>query len=552
MTESVSMEFRLGAYQADVDAALAEMIAARVMDRIWEGDHTVWKPVPDEITSRLGWLHVARDMVWHLPDLQRLVADVRSDGYTDVLLLGMGGSSLASEVFRDSFGVRDGYLDLKVLDSTDPGAVLDHARRLDLARTLFVVATKSGGTVETLSFFKCFYNQVAGVVGNRGAGAHFVAITDPGTALVDLASRYGFRATHINDPNIGGRYSALSHFGLVPASLIGVDVPRLLRRAQAMADASGSDTGAQANPGARLGAALGELARGGRDKASFILSPAIAGFGDWVEQLIAESTGKDGKGIVPVVGESVGLPGAYGRDRAFIHVRLDADAAYDRAVATLEESGHPVIRLNLHDPYDLGGQIFLWELAVAVAGHRLGINPFDQPNVETAKVQARRFVAAYASSGTLPPSESAPLATGTLRDFLAQAVPGDYVALQAYVQPTMPTNRALARLRRHVRDRTRLATTVGYGPRFLHSTGQLHKGDAGNGLFIQLTAGDAQDVPIPDIAGETGSSISFGVLKAAQALGDYRALLDAGRRVIRFDLGEDVLGGLATLTDDAV
>jgi len=551
--------YSLGAYQPAVDAALAEMRKNQVMARIWAHDHTVWKPEPAEITNRLGWLHIAEPMMEHVLRLEALAKDVRAAGYTHALLLGMGGSSLAPEVFRKTFGVKDGaaaltfasegHLDLAVLDSTDPGAVLSHAERLDPAHTLFIVATKSGGTAETLSFFKYFHNWVAEALGEEQAGEHFVATTDPGTKLVDLAERYHFRATFLNDPNIGGRYSALSYFGLVPAVLVGVDVRTLLNRAMAAACGSESCVLPNENPGARLGAVLGELAKAGRDKVTFVISPEIASFGDWVEQLIAESTGKEGQGIVPVVREPLGPPEVYGPDRLFVHLRLAGDDTHDAALKALEAAGHLVVRLNLQDRYDLGGQIFLWELATAVAGYRLGINPFNQPNVEAAKVLARQMIAEYMEKGTLPTTEPAPLTAEALHGFLAQAQPGSYVALQAYVQPTAHADVALAALRVRLRDKFHLATTVGYGPRFLHSTGQLHKGDAGRGLFVQLTADSPRDAPIPDEAGDPDSSITFGVLKMAQALGDQQALLDAGRRVIRFHLGEDVVGGLKRLTE---
>jgi transaldolase/glucose-6-phosphate isomerase len=548
---------RLGTYQATVDAVLAEMAENRVLNRIWTHDHTVWKPEPTEITNRLGWLHTAEVMSENLYRLEALTEEVRAAGYTHALLLGMGGSSLAPEVFRKTFGVKEGYLDLAVLDSTDPGAVLAHAERLAPAHTLFIVATKSGTTVETLSFFKFFYNRVANTVSADRAGEHFIAITDPSSKLADLADRYGFRATFLNDPNIGGRYSALSYFGLVPAALVGVDVPRLLDRALAVASGCQPCVAARDNSGAWLGAILGELAKAGRDKVTFAISPTIASFGDWVEQLIAESTGKEGTGILPVVGEPLGPPEVYGDDRLFVHLRLDGDDTHEAATQVLEDAGHPVVRLNLHDPYDLGGQLFLWETATVVASHRLGINPFDQPNVEAAKVLARRMVAEYTEKGTLPGMELAPLTAEALNGFLAQAQPGDpatgsgrsYIALQAYLQPTAETDAALAALRIRLRDRFKLATTVGYGPRFLHSTGQLHKGDAGRGLFIQFTADDPRDAPIPDEPGRPDSSITFGVLKAAQALGDQRALLDAGRRVIRFHLETDVAGGLRRLSE---
>jgi transaldolase/glucose-6-phosphate isomerase len=551
----------LGTYQARVDRALADMADQRVIARIWAHDHTVWKPAPAEISNRLGWLHSAEVMQDGLHRLDTLVEGVQAAGYTHALLLGMGGSSLAPEALRKTFGVKhDGrsYLDLAVLDSTDPGAVLAQARRLDLAHTLFVVSTKSGTTVEPLSFFKFFYNRVLRELGESRAGEHFVAITDPGTPLVELADRYRFRATYLNDPHIGGRYSAFSYFGLVPAALIGVEVPHLLDRALTMATAcevAGGD-----NPAAWLGAALGELALAGRDKVTLVSPPLLVSFGDWVEQLIAESTGKEGKGILPVVGEPPGTPDVYGNDRLFVQLGLNGSAAVEGSPAggdgevskvldTLEGAGHPVVRLHLHDAYDLGGQFFLWEMATAIAGARLGINPFDQPNVESAKRRARDMVAAFQKSGRLPKDPPAHLGPASLHKFLSGASAGDYISIQAYLTPTPETDALLRVLRTGLRDRYRLATTVGYGPRFLHSTGQLHKGDAGHGLFIQLTADGARDLPIPDEAGSPTSSITFGVLEMAQALGDKQALLDAGRRAIRFHLGTDVPGGLRQLAE---
>jgi transaldolase/glucose-6-phosphate isomerase len=556
MTESyrIDRSASLGDYQAAVDVALAEMEAHNAISRIWKHDHTVWKPEPAEIANRLGWLRIAQTMVENVPRMQTLVVEVQEAGYTHVLLLGMGGSSLAPELFSKTFGdfrsLADfGSLNLAVLDSTDPGAVLAQAERLDPARTLFVVATKSGGTAETLSFFKFFYTWAADVLGAGEAGEHFIAITDPGSKLVDIAERYEFRAVFLNDPNIGGRFSALSYFGLLPAALVGVDVRLLLDRALAMARDCGPDVSATENPGAWLGAILGELAKSGRDKVTFAISPAVASFGDWVEQLVAESTGKEGQGILPVVGESLGTVGVYGFDRLFVHLRLEGDITCDADLAALKAAGYPVVRFNLRDVYDLGGQFFLWEIATAVASYRLGINPFNQPNVESAKVQAHKMIVEYKEKGALPAVEVAPLTAEALSEFLAQAQSGDYISLQAYVQPTPETDAALAELRLKLRDRFRLATTVGYGPRFLHSTGQLHKGDGGNGLFIQFTHDPPQDAGIPNEAGEPESSMTFGVLIAAQALGDRQALLDNDRRVIRFHLGSDVVGGLRKLAE---
>ncbi len=554
------IETALGPYQGAVDAALSELADRRIMERIWAHDHTVWKPEPAEIANRLGWLDIAGRMRANIPSLQALLASVRSAGYTHALLLGMGGSSLAPDLFARTLG-RSGHLHLAVLDSTDPGAVLAHAEALDPQRTLFIVSTKSGGTVETFSFFRFFYNWTAQALGAGRAGQHFVAITDPGSALADLAHSQHFRATFINDPNIGGRYSALSYFGLLPAALVGVDVERLLDQAVAAFTECGPSVPAEDNPAAILGVILGELARKGRDKVTFLTSPGLAPFGDWVEQLIAESTGKEGRGIVPVVGEPPGPAAAYGADRLFVELRLSHDQRGRDELARLQQAGHPVVRLRLRNRYDLGGQFYLWELATAVAGQRLGINPFDQPNVEAAKVLARQMVARYKSEGALP-AEAPALAgdrltvygdvvadtpAAALRSFLQGAKPGGYVALQAYLTPVPETDAALLALRMSVRDRLRLATTAGYGPRFLHSTGQLHKGDAGHGWFIQLTADDVRDAPIPDEAGAPGSSMTFGVLKAAQAAGDRQALLNAGRRVIRFHLGTDVRGGLHRL-----
>ena len=535
----------LGDSQQAVERALADMEEARTLSRIWTKDHTVWKPAPTEITNRLGWLHIPEEMKERLPALKQLAERALDDGFSDVVLLGMGGSSLAADVFGRTFS--NPGLRLSVLDSTSPGAVLASAQSHDLARALFIVATKSGGTAETLSLFKFFYNRVSEMVGAEKVGEHFIAITDPGSRLAALAGRLRFRDTLLNNPDIGGRYSVLSHFGLAPAALMGVDVSLLIDRAIEMADACSPEVATVGNPAARLGAVVGQLALNGRDKITFTLSPGIASFGDWVEQLIAESLGKDGRSILPVVGEDIGSPEVYGNDRAFAYLRLEGDTAYDDQIQTLESAGHPVIRLSLRDIYDLGQQFFLWELATAVAGEQLAVNPFDQPDVEAAKVLARKMIAEYAEEGELPASTSVPPSAERLHDFLAAAEPGDYIAIQAYLPPDAETDTALNTLRLQLRDRYHLATTVGYGPRFLHSTGQLHKGGARNGLFVQFIADVDDDVPIPDEAGASESAISFGVLIGAQALGDWQALLDANRRIIRFDLGADVAKGLAAL-----
>lgn len=548
----------LGNYKSNVDAALAAMYAERVMERIWRHDYTLWKPDPAEISDRLGWLYIAKAMRQFC--INEFTEKARVDGFTHALLLGMGGSSLAPEVFRKTFGVKDEYLDLAVLDSTDPGAVLAHARSHHLCRTLFIVSTKSGTTVETLSLFKYFYNRLANAVGISQVGSHFIAITDPGTSLVDLAKKCNFRAVFLNDATIGGRYSAFSYFGLVPAALIGVNLSSLLDRAIDMMGSCKICNRLEDNPGAYLGAVMGALAMTGRDKLTLIISPQIAHLGVWIEQLVAESTGKEGKGILPVEGERSSTPDIYGDDRLFVYLRLNGDSTYDDAVNAIRLS-HPVVQINLQDLYDLGGEFFRWKMATAMAGYLLKVNPFDQPNVESAKKLAKDMVSVYEQEKALPvmiptlrsdgievyANFFANTLQGAMKAFLDQAHPGDYISIQAYVRPTDQVEAALQKLRHKLRDNTGLATTVGYGPRFLHSTGQLHKGDAGNGLFIQITADDLQDVPIPKEAGAWGSSITFGVLKAAQALGDRQALLNAGRRVISLHLGSSVVGGLEHL-----
>jgi transaldolase/glucose-6-phosphate isomerase len=538
---SSPFEASLGASQAAVDEALKQIQESQIMRRIWAYDYTVWAEDPDEIVNRLGWLHLPEKMPGNLSRIETLLETVQAEGYTHAVVLGMGGSSLAPDVFAQAFGHDHDGLALRVLDSTDPGAIMALAQEVDPATTLFIVSTKSGGTVETLSFFKYFYNLTMEQVGRQAAGQHFVAITDQDSKLHRLAQQYTFRAIFLNDPNIGGRYSALSFFGLVPAGLAGMDVSLLLNRARIMAcnNESCNDVLDGDNLGAHLGAILGTLANNGHDKLTLFSSPGLANFADWIEQLIAESTGKYSKGILPVVGEPVGAPDAYGQDRLFVNLRINGDTTHDDAIATLKEAGYPVITLHMKDRYDIGSQFFLWEMATAVAGHLMGIQPFDQPNVESAKVLARAMVSRYQEEGRLPEGETSQLSEGALVTFLAQARPGDYISLQAYIQPTPDSEAALRALQLELRDRTKLATTVGYGPRFLHSTGQLHKGDAGNGLFVQFISQAEQDVAIPDEAGASDSAMTFGVLKAAQALGDAQALREADRRVTSFNLKHD-------------
>jgi transaldolase/glucose-6-phosphate isomerase len=549
----------LGSYQETVNKALNSLKEDNIMSRIWAHDHTVWKSQPDEIINRLGWLKIPEVMLDNVDELTAFARDISAKGYTHALLMGMGGSSLAPEVFSKVFPIQDGYLDLKVIDSTDPAAVANMAENLDPGRTLCIVSTKSGTTTETLSFFRYFYNWMVHTVGKDAAGEHFIAITDPESPLVDLAGKYNFHKTFINEPTIGGRYSALSYFGLVPAALIGMDIKLILERAMILAENCESSNCPVSgnNYGARLGVILAEMAKAGRDKATFVISKQIEPFGDWVEQLIAESTGKEGKGIIPIVNEKLGFPGQYRDDRLFVHLRINGDETYDDKLRELEKEGHPLVHICLHDSYDLGGQFFLWEMAIAVAGHILDINPFDQPNVESAKILSREAVNEYKEKGSLPVQTpvlcemninlygkiKAVSLGEALRTFLDNIKDGPYVAIQAYLQPASDTDAALNELRMKIRDTYQVATTLGYGPRFLHSTGQLHKGDAGGGLFIQITSDNPHDVAVPDFAGSEASSISFGVLKTAQALGDWQALQDTGRKILRLHLGTDDIAG---------
>lgn len=550
------MTTRLGALQPEVDEGLRSLCQQKIICRVWDHDYTVWKPEPTEITNRLDWLRVMDAMAEKAGRLTAFTNEIISEGYTHALLLGMGGSSLAPELYEKTFGrpsrpanLPFPYLDLIVIDTTDADAIRAAEAAVDLKKTLFIVSTKSGGTVETLSAFKYFYNQLSDEVGSEAAGRHFIGITDPGSKINEIGRQYGFRDVFINNPNIGGRYSALSYFGLVPAALVGTNITELLERASCSASNATvchCDDIAD-NHAALVGTTMGKAALVGRDKITFIISAALASFGDWVEQLIAESTGKEGKGILPVAHEPHAPVETYGADRLFVHLRLEGDTGDDEFVSALASAGHPVITLRLKDLYDIGGQFLLWEMATAIAGYFLQINPFDQPNVEAAKVKAREIVADYAKKGSLPAGDFAPLNPTTLKQFLDQAKPGDYVSIHAYVQSTPETDVALQSLRQAIHLRTGLATTAGYGPRFLHSTGQLHKGDRGNGLFIQFVSDAAEDLPIPDEAGSATSSMSFNVLKKAQALGDAAALREVKRRVISFEVGSNAIGAIKEL-----
>ncbi|MBW1669336.1 MAG: glucose-6-phosphate isomerase [Deltaproteobacteria bacterium] len=561
----------LGPYQLKVEEGFKEIEEQKIIARIWSHDYTVWKPDPEEITNRLGWLHSPKTMLEEVPRIRNFVNDVQKENYRNVLLMGMGGSSLAPEVYRSIFGVKEGYLDLAVLDSTDPGAVLDKKELAGKEKTLFVVSTKSGGTAETLSFMKYFYNFVAARDGLKNAGKSFLAITDPGSNLESIAKALGFREVFLNDPNIGGRYSALSFFGMVPAGLIGMELETLLENAGKVASSlEKSSKLGRKDMAAWLGVAMGKLASMGRDKLTLVISPSVSAFGAWLAQLIAESTGKEGKGILPVYGETLAPPSAYAKDRFFVYLRLDGDGAHDQGIRAIAEAGMPVVQINILDPYELGSQIFIWEIATAIAGKVLGINPFDQPNVESSKALTRELIARFRKEGKLPEpeitfrSDNISVYTDTKTENLAQALssfmnkanPGkgealgrSYVAIQAYLKPSEENYSLLRKLRTKLQLAYRMATTLGFGPRFLHSMGQLYKGDAGHGLFIQITGDMPVDLPIPDEPGKEESSISFGVLKMAQALGDRQALIDRGRKVIRFHLETDTVAGLKKLIE---
>jgi len=544
------LQIHLGETSDSLDQALQKAEADNLVERTWARDHTLWNPNPTEITNRLGWLDIAERMRAEVAGLQEFVRQVRAEGFSHALLLGMGGSSLAPEVFGHFFSSGQ-ELQLGVLDSTDPDAVRACAKPFNPKETLYIVSTKSGGTVETLSFFKYFYNQAQNVLGNQNTGKHFIAITDPGSSLEEIAKKRSFRHIFLADPNIGGRYAALSHFGLLPGALIGVDLSTLLDRAAAMAQRCSAATPLEENPGALLGLVLGALALQGRNKLTFIAPDSLATFGDWAEQLVAESTGKQGKGILPVVGEPPGKIQDYGQDRVFIYLSTQGNKELGKRGQELIAAGMPLIEIPWEDEYDLGGQFFLWEFAIAVTGHVLGINPFDQPNVEAAKVQARCFVEEYTTIGRLPKGKGQPVSAQALKTFLKQADPGDYVSLQVYAAPSKEADQMLSTLRSNILKTYNLATTLSYGPRFLHSAGQLHKGDAGKGLFVQfVTLPPKEDVLIPKQAGSAESEIGFGALKVAQALGDAQALRQAGRRVLSFEIDGDLVPALQGLLAD--
>jgi glucose-6-phosphate isomerase len=526
-------------------------------------DGTVWKRDPavqKDITGWLGWLDVTSLMRSRAGDLKAFAKEVVDAGFKSVVLLGMGGSSLAPEVIHRVLGAAEGYPRFYMLDSTDPGTVEAIDRRIDPSSSLFIVASKSGGTTEVMSFYHYFRAKADAAKGDK-AGENFIAITDPGTSLEKLAAAEGFRRTFLNMEDIGGRYSALSYFGMVPAALMGVDIDAFLGSAQAMVEQCRPCVSVRQNPGAWLGVIMGKGYKAGRDKVTVFTSPDLDSFGLWAEQLIAESTGKEGKGLVPVAGEPVGRPSAYGRDRLFVYLCVEGatDSAQEHAVRKLEAAGNPVVRLNMASKIDLGAEFFRWEMAVATAGHFLEVNVFDQPNVQESKDNTKRLLAVYEQEGKLPEQaailESDGIAMygneeqlaragsqGTfgsaLRAFFSTVRQGDYVAMMAYM-PSMGEHEELFQdARVAIRDTLKVATTFGYGPRFLHSTGQLHKGGPNTGVFLQITCDPRRDLPIP------GQNYTFGTLIRSQSMGDLESLYKHGRRALRLHIRRDHAAGV--------
>lgn len=552
--------------QSEFDGALRDWLVNDKVRRLWARDSTLWSG-SDE-AKWLGWLDITERQLARLDVFDDFAADVRDGGFTHVLLLGMGGSSLCPEVLSETFGQQEGSPRLHVLDSTDPAQVKAFEDNIDPAKTLFIVSSKSGSTLEPNIFKQYFFERLEQSLGKGKAGAHFAAVTDPGSKLEEAARRDGFRHIFHGDPSIGGRYSALSHFGMIPAAAMGIEVRRFLGRASKMAIACSPRAPVERNPGLVLGLILGAAAKAERDKLTLIASPGLYHLGAWLEQLLAESTGKQGRGIIPVDREPLGSPEDYGNDRVFGYLSLEGqtDAQQDAAIETLEKAGQPVVRLNLRDAYDLGAQFFLWEIATAVAGSVLGINPFDQPDVEASKIVTRTMTEQYESSGFLPvetafarfdsmaffagDTNAAALQagggatpTGLIKAHLSRLGEGDYFALLGYVEMKPEHERILEGIRRVVRDSKKVATCAGFGPRFLHSTGQAYKGGPNSGVFLQITCDDAADLEAP------GRKYTFGIVKAAQASGDFQVLGERGRRALRIHLNGDATTALGRLEE---
>lgn len=557
---------------ADLDAAvkknLSDWRAAGKVRRLWQHDASLW--TNDDEAKWLGWLDITAQQLADTATLNDLASEVKATGFSDILLLGMGGSSLCPEVLSLTYPQTPGFPRLHILDSTDPAQIRSVEKKVNLAKTLFIVSSKSGSTLEPNIYKQYFFERVQQTVGAENAGSHFIAITDPGSKMQQVAERDRFRHIFYGLPSIGGRYSALSNFGMVPAAAMGLDTLRFLHLTEEMVAACKPATPVEQNPGVTLGVILGTAANFGRDKLTLVTSPGISDLGAWLEQLIAESTGKSGKGIIPVDREELGVPEQYGRDRIFAYLRLEgaSDAAQDAKVAALESAGQPVVRIDVSNIYSLGQEFFRWEIATAVAGSIIGINAFNQPDVEASKIVTKQLTSEYESKGALPPEKpiveeagfklftddrnAAELAKATtsdrslknyLRAHLARLGEGDYFALLAYVEMNAEHEALLQSLRTAVRDRKRVATVLGFGPRFLHSTGQAYKGGPNSGVFLQVTCDDAQDLPVP------GQKYTFGIVKAAQARGDFQVLADRKRRALRVHLGSDVQTGLSKLAE---
>lgn len=551
---------------------LANAVNASLLDwkkngkgkRLWQKDASLWTGTDEN--KWLGWLDITEQQLEDIDKLKQIAADIKKAAFKNALLLGMGGSSLCPEVLRMTFGKAAGYPDLRVLDSTDPAQIKSTEEKVDLASTICIVSSKSGTTLEPNIYKQYFFDRVKTKVGEKEVGNRFIAITDPGSKMQRVAEKDKFRKVFFGVPSIGGRYSALSNFGMVPAAVMGMDVSKFLKTTEKMVEACGPESDADTNPGVILGTILGIAANQGRDKLTIVTSQGIFDLGAWLEQLLAESTGKSGKGIIPVDREKLSTPETYGTDRVFAYLRLESDADKQQAAAVdaLAKGGHPVVRIVLTDVYSLGQEFFRWEIATAVAGALIGINAFNQPDVEASKTETRKLTTEYESTGKLPPESpfftgdgiklyadlkntAALKGGGTLAGFLkkhlARIGAGDYFAVLGYITMNEAHEEALQAIRLAVRDNKKDATVLGFGPRFLHSTGQAYKGGPNTGVFLQITCDDAVDVLVP------GQKYTFGVVKAAQARGDFAVLVERGRRALRVHLGKDVAAGLATLTD---
>ncbi len=553
--------FNYGSDGKSVGEVKARIEKEGIIERIWKKDYTIWGKEPAEIANRLGWLDSPAQAKEQLKAILSFAEEIKKEGFENALLLGMGGSSLAPEVFSRIFGNKEGFPKLYVLDSTHPDNIDEFVKELNPEKTLYIVSTKSGGTIETISFMKFFYTYAAGKLGEEKAGRHFVAITDPGSGLQDYAVKLNFREIFLNNPDIGGRFSAVSLFGLVPAAVIGADIEKLLENTSKIMDECRNNI--EGNSGALAGVFMGEAALRGVDKLTFVISKSLYPFGVWAEQLIAESTGKTGKGILPIEGEKLLHPEYYGKDRLFVYLKLKGENEYDTGIKQIEKAGFPLVRVELDTTYELCGEFFRWEFATAAAGYIMAVQPFDQPNVESAKVLARETIKEYQKNRILPEPEASFTEEGmsvytdleskniqdTVRGFLNTLAGNGYVSIQAYVKNGKEIDKALTALRDKIQLNYKTAVTVGIGPRFLHSTGQLHKGDKGNGLFIQLIAPNETDYSIPEEALSINSTFTFGILVEAQSLGDRQALLNNERKVLRIKLTSDTVSSISKITE---